>query len=33
MKIKYAGAAWGYSENAVKPVSTTKIKDVSLLPL
>ena len=26
LKIKYAGAAWGYSENAVKPVSTPNIK-------
>ena len=26
MKIKYAGAAWGYPENAVKPVSTPNLK-------
>jgi len=26
LKIKYAGAAWGYSENEVKPVSTPNLK-------
>jgi hypothetical protein len=26
LKIKYAGAAWGYFENAAKPVSTLNLK-------
>nr|DAV45930.1 MAG TPA: hypothetical protein [Caudoviricetes sp.] len=26
LKIKYAGAVWGYPRNAVKPVSTPDLK-------